>query len=219
MSKFKVGDPVRPALHIAGRWRKLLNVSEADGDMVRINRSKIWYNETDFQHAPIKQADPYAELKQAVEDGHTIQVRINPTGNMWVDISEPRWGDPVERYRIKPNPIKPPVRHVHADLIKVWIEDMLRPVQFWYVVGEKWVDIKSGNKPTWSPLEKYRFKPSQAELDLMDKIDSIKAELDHDTKTLERTKIKFAKSREQHVNELTALGIQLAKLQKDGNHD
>ena len=217
MSKFKVGDPVRPALHIAGRWRKLLNVSEVDGSNIRINRSKVWYSETDFHHAPVLNADPYAELKQAVKDGHDIEIQIGSHAGghpKWVKMSLPAtWSSPVERYRIKPNPVKPPVRHIHADLIKVWVEDMMRPMQFWHTTDERWVDLKEGHKPTWSPLEKYRFKPSQAELDLMNKIDSIKAELDHDTKTLERIQNKFAKSREQYVNELTALGIQLAKLQ------
>lgn len=45
--------------------------------------------------------DPYAELKKAHADGRVIQLYDS---GRWHDLPDPTWGEPVDQYRIKPEP-------------------------------------------------------------------------------------------------------------------
>jgi len=48
-------------------------------------------------------ADPYAALKSAHAAGRVIECRCR-FGNQWHVVDEPTWIDPVEEYRIRPEP-------------------------------------------------------------------------------------------------------------------
>jgi hypothetical protein len=46
------------------------------------------------------------------------------------------------------------MKHIHADLIKKWVDDMTVVVQY-QSMPDVWVDVE----PTWYPEYKYRIKP------------------------------------------------------------
>src|SRR5690606_5521425 len=106
----------------------------ADGAEIQIKLSDgIWKDieypnwGTYVEYRVKPEEDPYRELKEAYKAGKTIQILHV---NSWLNLKgEPGWSNPVDRYRVKPEPKYVPFTWEDRDLIR-----------------GKWLKTKDGKK-------------------------------------------------------------------------
>lgn len=72
------------------------------GSMDLTASDRYWLIKNDTGDIIAYKPDPYGHLRQALADGKAVQI-VNSEGN-WVSLASPSFSDPIERYRIKPEP-------------------------------------------------------------------------------------------------------------------
>lgn len=57
--------------------------------------------------------------------------------------------------------LKEKISHVHAEVMKIWLDDMSTPIEWREFDKEGWMDVGATNEPAWYPQYQYRVKPKE----------------------------------------------------------
>jgi hypothetical protein len=51
------------------------------------------------------------------------------------------------------------MRHKHAEVMKIWVDDMTTQIQFYDKTKDDWIDCNGIGGPSWANEFEYRIKP------------------------------------------------------------
>ncbi len=65
------------------------------------------------------------------------------------------------------------MKHKHAELIKIWLEDITTEFQWYYEAKNLWYDVTKGMPPSWDDTVQYRVKPKPFNPGIFKPVDSL----------------------------------------------